>query len=255
MIQKDTRIDSPEKFYSILEGIGKILVESTGIIIPLGLIISGLTITGMAPSFTSGILALSMGIPFLALIFGAIACFILGMVGLLTPAYIFLAVTLAPSLVSIGFNLMAVHLFIMYYAMLSAITPPVAVGSFLAASIAGSNPMKTAWQSFRLGIVIYFIPFFFVFEPSLILQKGTFSEFLFHFLTAILGIFFLASGLAGYIWGCGILPNLARASFFVSGIIMAYPSVIFSFFGSCLGATVYLVSFLRRNKPNNYNII
>jgi TRAP transporter 4TM/12TM fusion protein len=246
MVKKATRIKSKEQIFSLLDGVGKILVETAGIIVPLGLIISGLTITGMAAAFTSGIISLSQGIPLLALLFGAGACFILGMVGLLTPAYIFLAVTLAPSLVTIGFNLMAVHLFIMYYAMLSAITPPVAVGSFLAASLAGAHPMKTAWQSMRLGIVIYIIPFFFVYQPVLILQGGSIFAFLFYFLTCIVGIFFFSGAVEGYMQGVGNLRKGERIFLFIAGLLIAAPDVTITLFGFALAISFYLFFLWRR---------
>jgi TRAP transporter 4TM/12TM fusion protein len=246
MVKKATRIKSKEQIFSLLDGVGKILMETAGIIVPLGLIISGLTNTGMAAAFTSGILSLSQGIPLLALLLGAGACFILGMVGLLTPAYIFLAVTLAPSLVSIGFNLMAVHLFIMYYAMLSAITPPVAVGSFLAASLAGAHPMKTAWQSMRLGIVIYIIPFFFVYQPVLILQGGSISAFLFYFLTCIVGIFFFSGAVEGYTQGLGNLRKGERIPLFIAGLLIAAPDVTITLIGFALAFSFYLFFLWRR---------
>jgi TRAP transporter 4TM/12TM fusion protein len=248
MFKKATRIKDREKVFSLLDGVGKILVETAGIIVPLGLIISGLTITGMAAAFTSGIISLSKGIPLFTLILGAGACFVLGMVGLLTPAYIFLAVTLAPSLITVGFNLMAVHLFIMYYAMLSAITPPVAVGSFLAASIAGAHPMKTAWQSMRLGIVIYIIPFFFVYQPVLILQGGSVGRFLFYFLTCIVGIFFLSCGIEGYMQGVGILSRRVRTVLFIAGLLIAAPDVMITFIGFALAFSIYLYFLWRRKK-------
>ncbi|HUU39459.1 MAG TPA: TRAP transporter fused permease subunit, partial [Desulfatiglandales bacterium] len=248
MMRKSTRIKSKEQIFSILDGIGKIFVETAGIIIPLGLIVSGLTITGMAAAFSSGILSLSLGIPFLAILLGAIACYLLGMVGLLTPAYIFLAVTLAPSLVTVGFNLMAVHLFIMYYAMLSAITPPVAVGSFLAAGIAGSSPMKTAWQSMRLGIVIYIIPVFFVYRPTLILQGGSISLFLFYFSTCIIGVYFLSCATEGYMQKVGSLEPFARILFFMGGLLIAAPNTKITILGIVLSFMGYLYLWIRKTR-------
>lgn len=240
------RIKSIKKIFSLLEGVGKILVETAGIIVPLGLIISGLTITGMAAAFTSGIISISKGIPFFSLLLGAGACYLLGMVGLLTPAYIFLAVTLAPSLVKVGFNLMAVHLFVMYYAMLSAITPPVAVGSFLAASIAEANPIKTAWQSMRLGVVIYVIPFFFVYQPELILQGTSIFKFIFYFLTCILGIFFLSGALEGYIQGIGNLSRGIRIPLFIAGLFIASPDIEITIIGFICAFSIFLLLWIKK---------
>ena len=221
MIRRSTRIDR-RRLVSIIDGAGKLLIETVGIILPLGLIVGGLIIGGVAHAFTASILALSGGVPLFALLLSAIACYVLGMLGLTTPAYIFLAVTLAPALIAVGFNVLAVHLFVIYYAMLAAITPPVAVGAFIAAGIAGASPMKTAWQAMRLGIVIYFIPFFFVYEPALVLQ-GTPVDFLSAFLTCVVGIVFIAAAVEGYLIKLGRLSLVIRVTFLAAGILLGIP--------------------------------
>lgn len=244
MIRKDTRINK-ERLISLFEGVGKLLTESLGIILPLGLIVCGLVITGVAPAFTSGIIALSGGIPWVALLFGAVACYILGLVGMLTPAYIFLAMSLAPVLVMVGFNVLAVHLFIIYYAMLSAITPPVAAGAFLASNIAGAPPMKTAFQAMRLGVVIYFVPFFFVFEPAFVLQ-GTLIDSLFYIPTCALGIVFLTGGIEGYLLGVGRASNLVRPLLIIAGCLIAFPDWKSKVIGVCLAIPVVIFMLSRR---------
>jgi len=240
MLRKKTRING-RIFLQMVDGVGKLLVDTLGIILPLGLIIAGLVVTGVAPSFTSGIIALSAGNPYIALLLGTAVCYVLGMVGMLTSAYIFLAMSLAPVLVASGFNLLATHLFILYYAMLSAITPPVAAGSFLAAAIAGSPPMKTAWESMKMGVVIYIVPFFFIFEPSLILQ-GPIGPSLFHFATAIVGVYFLAAGFEGYILKIGDIKPLARAIAIAIGFLWAVPEWRVTAIGA--GLTIPFLAFL-----------
>ncbi|MCK9274259.1 MAG: TRAP transporter fused permease subunit [Syntrophales bacterium] len=209
---------------SILEGIGGLLVYTIGIILPLAPVVAALLITGLAPSFTAGILNLSGGIPFITLLLGFIACYILGMTGLLVSAYLFLAMGLAPALEATGFNVLGVHLFIIYYAMLSIITPPVAAGAFLAANIANAKPMQTAVQAMRLGVVIYVIPFFFVYEPALILQEGTVWQISFHIATAVLGVLLIASSLEGYLIGIGKLKVFSRILIGIIGFLIAMPS-------------------------------
>lgn len=239
MIRKETRINR-ERLVSLFDGVGELLVESLGIILPLGLIICGLVVTGIAPAITSGIVALSGGIPWIALIFGVIICYILGLVGMLTPAYIFLAMSLAPVLVGVGFNVMAVHLFIIYYAMLSAITPPVAVGAFLAASIAGAPPMKTALQAMRLGVVIYFVPFFFVFEPSLVLEGSPLAS-LYYFTLCLAGIVLIAGGIEGYLLKVGLVRKWARSLLVIAGLLIGFPEWKTTIAGAIL-AVVVIVS-------------
>ncbi|MCG8510846.1 MAG: TRAP transporter large permease subunit, partial [Rhodospirillales bacterium] len=109
-----------------------------------------------------------------------------------TAAYIFLAVIMAPALVKVGMDPLAVHLFILYWGMLSFITPPVAIGAFAAASIAGANAMRTGLEAMRLGTIIYFIPFFFVFNPALIMS-GPWFDVITLTGAAILGVVLLSA--------------------------------------------------------------
>jgi len=139
-----------------------------------------------------------------------------------------LAVTLAPALTSSGLDKLAVHLFMLYWGMISFITPPVAIGAFAAASVAGANGIKTGFQAMRLGSIIYFIPFFFVLNPALI-GNGTFYEVVTVFTSAVIGIILLSSSLQGYLIGFGNISVLsyfewpARVILGLSGILMALP--------------------------------
>jgi TRAP transporter 4TM/12TM fusion protein len=249
MLRKGTRLNL-KKAASIVDSVGKLLVETIGVILPIGLIVSGLTIGGMAPALTAGILYLSGGIPFFALLLGAVACYLLGMVGLITAAYIFLAVSLAPSLISVGLNMLAVHLFIIYYAMLAAITPPVAAGAFLAAGIAGAHPMKTGLQAMRMGIVIYLMPFFFVFEPSLVLQ-GRLIDTLWYFTTCVVGTFFICSGTEGYLIGLGNIGKVMRPILFITGVLIAVPEWRSKTIGAALAAILLAFLFLKKQKMSS----
>ncbi|MBA7615256.1 hypothetical protein ES703_22534 [subsurface metagenome] len=159
-IHKGTRL-SPRGLVQLLEQMGRVLAEITAILCTIGLILGSLTITGTAFSLSSDIIRLAGGSIPLLLLLGFATSFILGMGMTVTACYIFLAIILAPGLIGVGLNPLAVHLFIMYCGMISYITPPVAIGAFAAAGLAGSAPMKTGFQAMRLGIVIYFIPFFF----------------------------------------------------------------------------------------------
>ena len=147
-----------------------------------------------------------------------------------TAAYIFLAIVLAPALVQGGLDPMSVHLFILYWGMLSFITPPVALGAFAAASIAGASALKTGFKAMQLGSVIYFIPFFFVLEPALIMQ-GSVSQILLTTSIVVLGITLIAGGLQAYmpLLGMldrpGLLAGIGRALIVVGGILVALPGL------------------------------
>jgi hypothetical protein len=107
----------------------------------------------------------------------AFASLILGMGMTITACYLFLAIVLAPVLIKIGLHPLAIHLFVMYWGMISFITPPMALGAFSGAAIARSTPMKTGVQAMRLGIAIYFLPFFFVLNPALVLNGPLWKSF------------------------------------------------------------------------------
>ena len=115
---------TPKKIIDTLAIAGTIITQTMAVMLPVGFIIAGLTVPGTSASFTSGVVNLAGGNVMLILLLGAVACYILGMAGMLVSAYIFLAVTLAPAAIQVGhLNTIAVHLFIVYYAMVSVITP------------------------------------------------------------------------------------------------------------------------------------
>ncbi|MDD5434939.1 MAG: TRAP transporter large permease subunit, partial [Nitrospira sp.] len=208
------------------------------------------TVSGTSASFTAGLVTLGGGNVLLILLLGAVACYILGMAGMMISAYIFLAVTLAPAVIQVGhLNAIAVHLFILYYVMLSCITPPVAISAFVAAAIAGADPMKTGFTSMRLGIVVYFIPFFFIYNPALILQ-GSLMEGLYNFFTALTGVLLLAAGLEGYIWKLGKLPHwLIRVFLFSAGILVLFPEKYSDMLGGAVAIVALVISsFLKKRK-------
>ncbi|MFQ5897524.1 MAG: TRAP transporter large permease subunit, partial [Candidatus Methylomirabilia bacterium] len=152
--------------------------------------------------------------------------------------------------------LMAVHLFIMYWAMLSYITPPVAIGAYAAASIAQCNPMRAGLEAMRFGAVKYLLPFFFVFNPLLVAQNVTAGQFVLVFGGAILGIGLFAYALQGYLLGVGPLTNnvpgvLVRGLLVVAGVLLAAPEPFTDLIGVALAVATYGVllgaSRLRRN--------
>jgi len=172
------------------------------------------------------------------------------MAGMQVAAYIVLAVTLAPALIAAGnLNPLAVHLLITYYAMLSMITPPVAAGAFLAATIAGAPPMRTAFQAMRLGVVIYFVPLFFVFNPAMILQ-GSIGATLFYVLTCIIGITFISAGLEGYLVGVGRVKGLWRPWMMITGLAISFPDIMVTAAGVLLAAVATSIIFFNNRKAS-----
>ncbi len=210
------------------ESNGKIFVELVGILAGCGLLIGAFSATGVIGTLAGDLVRIAGNSPLLLLLIGALTSFILGLGLTTTACYIFLAVLLAPALQKAGLNVMAIHMFIFYWGMLSSITPPVAIASFAAAGIAGAPAMRTGWESMWVGSIIYFIPFFFVLNPSLVLQ-GNFLESIYLTITVGLGILPICGGIQGYLIGVGDLRRTGalqwplRLMLIFGGIVLAVP--------------------------------
>ncbi len=209
-----------KKFGEFILATGKLLVEIGAILVGVGLIVGALSITGMAGTLVNDLIFLAGGNTLVLLLMGAITSFIMGIGMTVTAAYIFLAIVLAPALVQGGLDPMSVHLFILYWGMVSFITPPVALGAFAAASISGASPMKTGLEAMRLGSIIYFVPFFFVLDPAFIFQ-GEIEKTILLFVSAVIGVILIASALQGYLTGVGNLHRHPTLGWVIRGMILA----------------------------------
>jgi TRAP transporter 4TM/12TM fusion protein len=218
---------SLSQFYDFVAAVGRLFAELAAILAGVGLIIGALSLSGKIGSLTYTLVQFAGDNTLLLLVMGAITSFILGIGMTVTAAYLFLAVTLAPALVGQGLDKMAVHLFLLYWGMISFITPPVALGAYAASSIAKSNPMTTGFEAMRLGSIIYFVPFFFVLNPALI-GRAPMMEVVIVLGTALAGIALICGALQGYMWGIGRLDGnmLAwpgRVLLVAAGIVLALP--------------------------------
>ncbi len=211
-----------------LEVNGRTFVELAGILAGCGLLIGAFSVTGVISSLANDMLQMAGNNALLLLAMTAVTSLVLGLGLTTTACYIFLAILVGPALEKAGLNKMAVHMFVFYWGMLSAITPPVAIASFAAAGIAGSPPMKTGWESMRVGSIIYFLPFFFVMNPALVLQ-GSWVEAIYLTLAAGVGIVFICGGIQGYQLLIGDLRHTGamqwplRIALMLGGIVLATP--------------------------------
>ncbi|MFO1200248.1 MAG: TRAP transporter permease [Burkholderiaceae bacterium] len=211
-----------------LEVNGRTFVELVGILAGCGLLIGAFSMTGVISSLANDMLRIAGNDALLLLAMTAATSLVLGLGLTTTACYIFLAILVGPALEKAGLNRMAVHMFVFYWGMLSAITPPVAIASFAAAGIAGAPAMKTGWESMRVGSIIYFLPFFFVLNPALVLQ-GSWHEALYLTVTAGVGIVFICGGIQGYqvligdLRRTGALQWPLRALLIAGGVVLATP--------------------------------
>ncbi len=212
----------------LLVAVAKGLAELVAILMAIGFIIGSLSVTGLAGTLANDLVYLAGDAPLLLLCMGAITSFVFGMGMTVTACYIFLAIVLAPPLIKAGLDPLAVHLFVMYWGMVSFITPPVALATFAAAPLAGTSAMRIGWQSMRLGTAIYLVPFCFVLSPALLL-KGDPETVALSVCLAFCGIVVLGAALQGYVFGIGRIPanaagRLARGLMIAGGLLLTIPS-------------------------------
>ncbi len=246
MIRKDTRL-TPKNFLDMIAGIGRVVTQLVAILAAAGLIIGGLSITGVALAFSRELVGAVGNNIFLILLMGAFSSFVLGLGMTITACYIFLAIVMVPALIALGIDPLAAHLFVFYWGVLSEITPPVALCVSAASGLAGSNFMQTGWTAMRLGAVKYIIPFFFAYNPAL-LTHGIWWEVLLFTFFAVVGIYYLGSALEGYLWGIGQLNWLSRIFFIAGGLLIAFPEMITTLIGLGVVICVNGICFFSRRR-------
>jgi TRAP transporter 4TM/12TM fusion protein len=228
-LRRESRIG----FYRLLEALKNGAVGSLEVIIACsaaGIVVGLISLTGIGLKLSSGIISLSGGHLLPALVLTMIITIILSM-GLPTPgAYVISAVVIGPALTKMGIDLIQAHMFIFYFACMSAITPPVSMCAYPAAGIAEANPVRVGFTAWRLALTAFIVPYFFVYAPSLLWQ-GNWTTIVWSTITALIGVISLAVGLSGWlvtsttIWERGIF--IFSALFFINpGILTDALAVI-----------------------------
>jgi TRAP transporter 4TM/12TM fusion protein len=212
-----------------------------------GIVIGSTTITGLGITFTQFVVSLSQNMLPLALLLTAIAGIVLGLGLPTTPSYIVMVALLVPALIKLGAVTPAAHMFAFYFAILSAITPPVALAVFAAATLANANMWDSGWAAMRVGAAGYIVPFMFVYEPAL-LMIGPWYVTVLAFASAVIGVMTLAASLHGYLLGA--LSMWQRVVLFVPAILLIAPELISSIVGLALLAAVAInQGLLKRIRP------
>jgi len=211
-----------------------------------GIVIACVSITGLGIVFTQAVIGLAQDWLLLALILTAVAGIILGMGMPTTPAYIVMVALLVPAVIKMGAAAPAAHMFAFYFAILSAITPPVALAVFAAASLAKANIWTTGWAAMRAGAPAYIVPFMFIYEPAL-LTIGDWTTVLHATITATIGVTLLAAGLFGYL----LRPVTAwqRVFLIAAALLLIKPGWITDLIGLALAAVVIVAQLARPAAP------
>jgi TRAP transporter 4TM/12TM fusion protein len=198
------KVENRKGFFKRLLGAlsesGELMISIGVVMAGAGLIVGAINASGLAFNLSLALTQLGQGNVVLLLICAAISALILGMGMPSVAAYALVSILVAPALIQFGILPMAAHLFVFYFAVISNITPPVAVSCFAAAPLAGANPTKTGTTAFKLAIASYIVPFIFCFQPTL-LMVGPFKEIILDTAFVCFGLFSLCIALAGYYTG------------------------------------------------------
>ncbi|MEJ2377648.1 MAG: TRAP transporter fused permease subunit [Pseudolabrys sp.] len=207
--------------FRALQSTGLVSLDLLMITAAAGFIIGVLNITGLSFALTLMLVEIGKNSLWLLLTLAALVSIILGMGMPTVGVYVLLAALVAPSMVQIGLSPMASHMFVLYFGMMSMITPPVALAAFAAASLAGTDPMKTGWTAVRFGWIAYIIPFLFVHAPSLLLEGSIFAV-LTSLFSALVGVWLICAAFAGY--ALRVLSTPMRLAFGFAGLLLFIPA-------------------------------
>lgn len=204
-----------------------------------GTVVGMLLLTGLGARLATLIGEMAGGNLFIALAMCAGVAIIVGMGVVTVGAYVIVASLTAPILIGMGMELIVAHLFIFYYAVLSGLTPPVAVVIFAAAGVADAPALRVAWAALRLGFVAWLVPFMFAYYPNLIGLHGLTWLFALHASTAVIGVVAFSAAFEG--WCFARITPFQRVLFLVGGFGLFYPSLHLSLIGAvALGLAMFL---------------
>lgn len=226
-------------YNTVINGTNSI-IDMCGILAGSQITVSLINLTGFGVKLSDVIVSIGQGNMFLCLVCSMLVCIILGMGLPTTAAYVLGAAVLAPPLITLGLSPLVAHLFVMYYACLSAITPPVCVAVFMASGLAKARWFRVGVISCMIALPAFIIPFTFCYNPALILD-GALIEIIVAILTGIIGVVFIDISLVGYIRKPVPLP--LRALMLVGGVLLVVPSYLWSAVGFVIGGAAFAAEY------------
>ncbi|SFI03070.1 TRAP transporter permease [Modicisalibacter xianhensis] len=226
-----------------LELAGTMSIQIIAVCACAGIIVGVISLTGVGARFSSLLLGLAGFSQLLALFFAMCISILLGMGMPTTAAYAVAASVVAPGLIGIGIEPLVAHFFVFYFAVVSAITPPVALASYAAAGISGANAMQTSVTSFKIGLAAFIVPFMFFYSPAM-LMEGSALQIARVGITATIGIVMLAAAVQA--WYFGPVKAWVRLVLLVGAVCMIYGGIYTDVLGLVIGVLLYL---MQRRQP------
>lgn len=240
------------EIFDALKNTGIAVLEIIMIGASAGMVIGILYLSGLSFGLTLALTQMAGGNLFLLLVMTGVICIILGMGMPTVGVYVLLATMAAPALIEFGISPMAAHMFIMYYGMMSMITPPVALAAFAGATLSGADPMRTGYAAMRFGWLAFVFPFMFVISPTLLMQ-GNFLIVIFNFITALIGTCLVSMAIVGYFFHQLSAPS--RIIYAISGLSAIFPatglkiSLFINIFGIIIALIIFTYEFFKWRKP------
>ncbi|WP_305967816.1 MULTISPECIES: TRAP transporter permease [unclassified Mameliella] len=207
----------PRQLFQALDNGARMVLQLVAVCATAGIIVGVIALTGIGSRFSTVLLALADQSQILALFFAMVVSIILGMGMPTTAAYAVAASVIAPGVINLGVAPLTAHLFIFYFAVMSAITPPVALAAYAGSALAGSDPIRTSVESFKIGLAAFVVPYMFFYSPAMLLD-GNWFEIAHIAVTALIGVYLLSCAVQGWFFGHA---NLAvRAALGAGGLTM-----------------------------------
>lgn len=209
-----------ENILAALEGGARNVLSIAAASACAGIVVGVIDITGLGLSFSNFVIEAARDTLLFALILSMVAGIVLGMGMPTTPAYIVQVALLVPALVKLGVQVESAHMFVFYFAILSAITPPVAMAVYAANALSQAKIVEASWAAVKLGATGFIVPFMFVYEPAILMQ-GDPMRVVIVVLQATIGVILLAAALQRYFFGA--LPAWLSILLFVASLCLIYP--------------------------------
>jgi TRAP transporter 4TM/12TM fusion protein len=238
IFNKKSRMNLKMIFEALADGTEKgIMIVTT--MASCGIMIGVFNLTGIGGKFSSVLMSLSDSSLIITLLLVMLLAMFLGLAMNISTAYLLTAVVAAPVLINLGVTVLAAHMFILFYAAMATITPPVAITAFAAASIAGEPPMKVGFMAMRMAIIAYVLPFIFVYWPALLMQ-APFYEIIIALFLGVIAVALIAMGLEGW-WFEQKVSKISRLLIIIAGIIILTGNIKLILISS---AIVFIINYL-----------
>jgi TRAP transporter 4TM/12TM fusion protein len=239
----------PQRLFHALEIGARMALQLVAVCAAAGIIVGVIALTGIGSRFSALLLGLADQSQLLALVFAMCVSIVLGMGMPTTAAYAVAASVIAPGIINLGVEPLTAHFFIFYFAVMSAITPPVALAAYAGSALAGSDPMKTSFEAFTIGLAAFIVPFMFFYSDAMLMQ-GELIDTIHVAVTAIVGVYMLSSAIQGWFFG---KANIAvRLALLAAALSMIEGGWITDLVGASVGVVTFLV---QKHLLNTGNIV